>query len=254
MRSEFALDIFIISEAETPPEIESQSSPPQEFNEEEEELLPEIQLDLPTPTHTKVKTAVYLTSCVQHQKCPPPIYPEFAVIGRSNVGKSSLINMITNCRKLAHVSKEPGKTRCINHFLINDTWYLVDLPGYGFARVNKAQRDQFEQFTKDYFTGRKNLCMVFLLIDSTISPQKVDLDYARWLSDNKVPFCLVFTKTDRRKKGMSNKLTNMVEFKRELLKDFEFLPPSIATSSENGTGKGQLLHLIGGLRIAASGK
>lgn len=217
----------------------------------DEELFPVLQLQLPAPTHTKVRTSVYLRSTVKHEDCPPPIHPEFAVIGRSNVGKSSLINMLTNSKKLAHVSKEPGKTRCINHFLINDSWYFVDLPGYGYARVDQAQREVFEAFTRDYFKERSNLTMVLLLIDSTIKPQKVDLDYAAWLTNNEVPFCLVFTKTDKRRKGQLSKTSNMTEFKRELLKSFEYLPPSIATSSEDGTGKAALLHFIASLRVAS---
>lgn len=217
--------------------------------EEEEEAFPVIQLQLPTPTHTKVKTAVYLKSAVTHEECPPPRYPEFAVIGRSNVGKSSLINMLTNSKNLARVSKEPGKTRCINHFLINDSWYLVDLPGYGYARVGGEQREEFQSFTRAYFKGRSNLVMVFLLVDSTVKPQKPDLDYACWLADNSIPFSLVFTKTDKRRKGI-DRAGNMTEFKKELLKTFEFLPPFISTSSEDGSGKNALLHLIGGLRVA----
>ncbi|KAG1676374.1 hypothetical protein FOA52_001169 [Chlamydomonas sp. UWO 241] len=222
--------------------------------DDDQELFPTLMMELPPATHTKVTSCKYLTSCVEHTACPPPRFPEFAVIGRSNVGKSSLINMITNSKRLAHVSKEPGKTRCINHFLINDMWYLVDLPGYGFARVGQEQRSTFDTFTKDYFTSRKNLVMVFQLVDSTVPPQKVDLEYSSWLTDNGVPFAIVFTKTDKRKKGisrsMSAKESNMVSFKRELLKDFEYLPPSIATSAENGSGKREMLHFIGGLRAA----
>jgi GTP-binding protein len=221
----------------------------EEEEKEEEEAFPVIQLQLPTPTHTRVKTAVYLKSVVSHEDCPSPRYPEFAVIGRSNVGKSSLINMMTNSKNLARVSKEPGKTRCINHFLINDSWYLVDLPGYGYAKVGEVQRGEFESFTKAYFKGRSNLVMVFLLVDSTVRPQKVDLDYACWLTDHAVPFSLVFTKTDKKRKGV-DRAGNMTEFKKELLKTFEFLPPFIATSSEDGSGKNALLHLIGGLRVA----
>lgn len=219
--------------------------------DESEDLFPVLQLQLPPPTHTKVRTSVYLRSCVKHEDCPPPIHPEFAVIGRSNVGKSSLINMLTNSKKLAHVSKEPGKTRCINHFLINDSWYFVDLPGYGYARVEQSQRQVFETFTRDYFMERSNLTMVLLLIDSTIKPQRVDLDYATWLTNNEVPFCIVFTKTDKRRKGQLSKISNMTEFKRELLKSFDYLPPSIATSSEDGTGKVALLHFIASLRVAS---
>ncbi|KXZ52762.1 hypothetical protein GPECTOR_8g152 [Gonium pectorale] len=223
-----------------------------EEGEGEEDLFPEIQLNLPNPTKVKVKTAEYLQSCVSVSECPVPRYPEFAVIGRSNVGKSSLINMITGRKDLALVSKEPGKTKCINHFIINDSWYLVDLPGYGFAKIGFQGRQQFETFTRDYFKQRLNLAMVLMLVDASIPPQRIDLEYANWLTDNEVPFALVFTKADKRRKGLSSSVrdSHVIAFKRALLRDLAFLPPSILTSSAKGLGRGELLNFIGGLRVA----
>lgn len=148
--------------------------------------LPEVQLTLPPPENVRVKTSRYLSSSVKHSDCPPPLYAEFAIIGRSNVGKSSLINMLTGNPSLAKVSKSPGKTRCINHFIINSSWYLVDLPGYGYARVGKGLRAGFDSFTKEYFKQRPSLGMVLLLVDSTIPPQDIDLEYARWLAEKQV--------------------------------------------------------------------
>ncbi|KAG2439301.1 hypothetical protein HXX76_004660 [Chlamydomonas incerta] len=220
--------------------------------EGEEELFPEIQLNLPPPTKVKVKAAEYMQSCVTVADCPPPRYPEFAVIGRSNVGKSSLINMITGRKDLALVSKEPGKTKCINHFIINENWYLVDLPGYGFAKVGFQGRQQFETFTKEYFNTRPNLAMVLLLVDASIKPQRIDLEYANWLTDNEVPFAIVFTKADKRRKGLTAAVrdSHVTAFKRALLRDLAYLPPSLLTSAARGLGRGELLSFIAGLRVA----
>ncbi|GFR43936.1 hypothetical protein Agub_g5074, partial [Astrephomene gubernaculifera] len=220
--------------------------------EDGEEVFPEIRLNLPTPNKVKVKNAEYLKSCVTVSDCPPPRFPEFAVIGRSNVGKSSLINMLTGRKELALVSKEPGKTRCINHFLINDSWYLVDLPGYGFAKVGLQGRQQFDSFTREYFTRRPNLAMVLLLVDASVPPQRIDLQYANWLTDNEVPFALVFTKADKRRKGLNAAVrdSHVTAFKRQLLQDLAFLPPSLLTSSAKGLGRGELLNFIAALRVA----
>ncbi|GIL70844.1 hypothetical protein Vretimale_3922 [Volvox reticuliferus] len=218
----------------------------------EEDAFPEMQFELPNPTNVKVKIAEYLQSCVKVLDCPAPRFPEFAVIGRSNVGKSSLINMLTGRKDLALVSKQPGKTKCINHFLINGSWYFVDLPGYGYAKVGAQGRQQFDAFTREYFMMRPNLAMVFLLVDASIPPQKVDLEYANWLTDNEVPFTLVFTKADKRRKGVpsSARDSHVTAFKRSLLEDLAFLPPSILTSSAKGLGRGELLNFIAGLRVA----
>eukprot|EP00798_Chlamydomonas_sp_ICE-L_P010992 gene10992-18987_t len=206
-------------------------------NDEDDDYFPEIVLDLPTPTHTRVKTAIYLKSCVLYTDCPPPRLPEFAVIGRSNVGKSSLINSLTSSKRLAHVSKEPGKTRCINHFLINNSWYLVDLPGYGYARTGFTQRAQFEQFTLDYFLNRPSLAMVFLLIDGSIPPQTIDLEYAAWLADHGVPFSIIFTKVDKKKKKKAGAPDNITAFKRALLSGAQGQGPTFRDTIGDGEGE-----------------
>ncbi|EFJ45466.1 hypothetical protein VOLCADRAFT_82197 [Volvox carteri f. nagariensis] len=220
--------------------------------DDDEVAFPEIQFNLPNPTNVKVKTAEYLQSCVTVSDCPTPRFPEFAVIGRSNVGKSSLINMLTGRKDLALVSKQPGKTKCINHFLINGSWYFVDLPGYGFAKVGVQGRQQFDTFTREYFKTRPNLAMVFLLVDASIPPQKIDLEYANWLTDNEVPFTLVFTKVDKRRKGVSSSAcdSHVTAFKRALLQDLAFLPPSVLTSCAKGLGRGEMLNFIARLRVA----
>ncbi|HIP35249.1 MAG TPA: YihA family ribosome biogenesis GTP-binding protein, partial [Crocinitomix sp.] len=145
----------------------------------------------------KINTAEFVISNTDIKKCPDPILPEYAFIGRSNVGKSSLINMLTNHKKLAKISSKPGKTQLINHFLINKNWYLVDLPGYGYAKVPKSQRNKFQKMINDYILFRKNLMNVFVLIDSRISAQKIDLEFMEWLGLSGIPFSIVFTKADK---------------------------------------------------------
>uniref|UniRef100_A0A7S3VSQ8 EngB-type G domain-containing protein n=1 Tax=Dunaliella tertiolecta TaxID=3047 RepID=A0A7S3VSQ8_DUNTE len=222
-------------------------------------LLPEIFANvhadgsLPQATYTRIRKAEYVSSCVDHKACPvPPQHAEFAVIGRSNVGKSSLINMLTGSRRLAKVSKEPGKTQCINHFLINDSWYLVDLPGFGYAKRNSLTRSLFDKFTRSYFLERPSLAMVYLLVDCSISPQKMDLQYADWLFKNKVPLAIVFTKADKRRKKGGKHEDNVQAFKHALLHDraFPALPPCVVTSAEKGYGRTPLLHLTASLRQA----
>ena len=203
---------------------------------------------LPPPTNTKVKTAAYISSAVDLKGCPKPVHPEFAIIGRSNVGKSSLINMLTNTKNLALVSKQPGKTKCINHFLINNNWYLVDLPWYWYAKVAKDMRLTWNNFTKRYFVERETLVNVMLLVDASIKPTAIDIECANWLGDAQVPFIIVFTKVDKSKKGIASPVENMEAFKRILLEDWDYLPPCIATSSRQGKGKGQLLALLAQLR------
>ncbi|KAL6758713.1 P-loop containing nucleoside triphosphate hydrolase protein [Haematococcus lacustris] len=231
-----------------------------ESNESHADAFPADQLDLAPASNTRIKTAEYLSSCVDYRQCPRPKHPEFAVIGRSNVGKSSLINMLTNNKNLAHVSKEPGKTRCINHFLINDSWYLVDLPGYGYARTGFSTRGMFDKFTKDYFLKRPNLVMVYLLVDASIQPQAVDLEYAAWLRAMGVRFTLVFTKADKRKKGEPPLHVNVQAFQHCLLTQhasaFPKLPPCVVTSAVDKLGKTRLLHLTASLRdkCVASGR
>ncbi|CAL5220484.1 g2511 [Coccomyxa viridis] len=228
--------------------------------------------ELPKPTNVRVKKAAYVKSSVSLEQCPKPKLPEFAVIGRSNVGKSSLINMLTGQGALAKVSKTPGKTICINHFLINDSWYLVDLPGYGYAQRSKASRLEWSAFTKEYFLKRETLANVLLLVDSSIPVQEADVECASWLADAQVPFSLVFTKTDKRKKGIPGPQQNIEAFQAALLRDFESLPavfhtdseellkewdevPAVfITSSREGEGRQQLMHYIAQLRMLFTGE
>jgi GTP-binding protein len=184
----------------------------------------------------------FVKSSPDVRSCPPGKYPEYAFVGRSNVGKSSLINFLTGQRKLAKTSGRPGKTRLINHFLVDNTWYLVDLPGYGYARVSKEERDFFLPVIKDYLISRKNLSCLFVLIDCRHSPQKNDLDFLRWLGRNAIPFALCFTKTD---KISDNKRMQYFEnYKRTLLKEWEFIPPAFFTSTLDNTGRDEILALI----------
>eukprot|EP00878_Enallax_costatus_P022028 GHUV01023351.1.p1 GENE.GHUV01023351.1~~GHUV01023351.1.p1 ORF type:complete len:294 (+),score=55.14 GHUV01023351.1:39-884(+) len=205
--------------------------------------------ELPTAEHAKIKKSVYVSSSVDLRGCPAQDYPEFAVIGRSNVGKSSLINMLTQNNKLAKVSKEPGMTKTINHFLINDSWYLVDLPGYGFSKTAaKSTRESWLDFTKQYFLKRKALVAVLLLVDASIPPQRIDVDCANWLAESQVPFAVVFTKCDSRKKGGPTPAANMKVFKAELLQEYEALPDCFETSSTEGYGRAEVLNYLASLR------
>ncbi|KAI8477370.1 MAG: P-loop containing nucleoside triphosphate hydrolase protein [Monoraphidium minutum] len=216
----------------------------------EDDGFPTLRLDLPAPTNVRIRTAEFVKSSVEVGQCPKEGPPEFAIIGRSNVGKSSLINMLTGRKSLAQVSKEPGKTQCINHFIINGSWYLVDLPGYGYAKRSKDMRRVFDTFTKAYFRQRGTLAMVLLLVDASIPPQPVDLDYAAYLASAGVPFSLVFTKADKRKKGGPGCAANVAAFKRALLegRGLPLLPPSVVTSAAEGAGKGELLAFLASLR------
>lgn len=190
----------------------------------------------------EIKTARFIMSNSDVSKCPAADKPEYAFIGRSNVGKSSLINMITNQRKLAKTSSRPGKTQLINHFLINDEWYLVDLPGYGYAKVSKSERTRFQAYIIDYITKRENLYCLFVLIDARLEPQQIDLEFITWLGENNIPFSLVFTKAD--KLGKNKLASNIAYYKKELRKQWEELPPVIVTSSQTGMGKEELLDFI----------
>jgi len=176
------------------------------------------------------------------QRCPPPDLPEYAFIGRSNVGKSSLINMITDRKGLAKISGKPGKTRLINHFLMNETWYLVDLPGYGFAKLSKSVAEKWDKMIRDYLTRRKNLLSVFLLIDARLEMQNNDREFMEWLAVNEIPFLLLFTKTD--KLGVNQLSSNMASYKRTLLESWESLPPCILSSSVTKNGKEEILDYI----------
>jgi len=176
------------------------------------------------------------------QKCPNDNKPEFAFIGRSNVGKSSLINMLTNNKKLAKTSATPGKTLLINHFIINNEWYLVDLPGYGYAKRSKTERARLEQMIAGYILQRKQLVNVFVLIDIRHDPQLIDLEFIEWLGQSQVPFCLVFTKAD--KLSAQKARDNVERYKQKLLETWEELPPVFITSSEKKQGRDDVLGYI----------
>lgn len=190
----------------------------------------------------EIKTARFLMSNTDVRKCPPADRPEYAFIGRSNVGKSSLINMLVNNNKLAKTSQRPGKTQHINHYLINENWYLVDLPGYGYAKVSKATQTKLQTYIVDYIKKRENLYCLLVLIDSRHEPQLIDLEFITWLGENKVPFALVFTKGD--KLGKNKLATNVASYKNELIKTWEQLPPVLVSSSETGMGRDEILAFI----------
>ena len=189
-----------------------------------------------------IKTAQYLQSNINVDKLPKADKPEYAFIGRSNVGKSSLINMLTGNSKLAKVSSTPGKTITINHFIINNEWYLVDLPGYGFAKRSQKDREMWKKMLDSYIMGRPNLVTTFVLVDSRIEPQKIDLEFMANLGENGVPFVIVFTKAD--KLGSGQLAANIEAYKKRLLEDWEELPTMIVTSSEKKTGRDEVLDLI----------
>ncbi|HTE32860.1 MAG TPA: ribosome biogenesis GTP-binding protein YihA/YsxC [Chryseolinea sp.] len=191
----------------------------------------------------KITSSEFISSFADVAKCPEPTKPEFAFIGRSNVGKSSLINMLTNSKKLAKTSVTPGKTQTINHFLINDAWYLVDLPGYGFASVSKSTREGFGKMIEGYVRKRENLSCLFILLDARLSPQKIDLAFIQWAGSNEVPVALVFTKTDKLKAQELQK--NMTFYEKTLLAIWEQLPPIFLTSVTKKLGKTELLDFIG---------
>jgi GTP-binding protein len=190
----------------------------------------------------KIKTAEFICSNTDYKKCPAEDMPEYAFIGRSNVGKSSLINMLTDHKKLAKISVKPGKTQLINHFLINQTWYLVDLPGYGWAKVSKSMRGKWDEMIKAYFIHRANLQCVFVLIDVRLDPQPIDINFINWLGQKNIPIAVVFTKTD---KITPNKVQKSVQkFENELLKYWEDLPDCFLTSSVKKVGKDEILGFI----------
>lgn len=189
-----------------------------------------------------IKSAEFKSSSSVVAKCPPPIFPEYAFIGRSNVGKSSLINMVCGKKNLARISNKPGKTKLINHFLINAKWYLVDLPGYGYAGVSKSEREIWNKWFADYFLKRENLMCTFVLLDSRLPPQKIDLEFMRWIGEQKIPFAMLFTKAD---KLSSNELMkNISVYKREMLQGWQELPHIIITSSVTKKGREELLWFI----------
>jgi len=189
-----------------------------------------------------IRNAVFSMSAPNLGGCPPAVYPEYAFVGRSNVGKSSLINMLTGTKNLARTSSDPGKTRLINYFLIDSSWYLVDLPGYGYARISMNKRKGWDAMVREYLESRDALFYTFLLVDARLEPQAKDLQFIDWLGAKGLPFCLVFTKTDKLSK---NKLPFTIgAFQDELKKKWEELPPIFITSSQTGAGKMELLSFI----------
>lgn len=200
----------------------------------------------------KIKTAEFIISNTDVKKCPTPEMPEYAFIGRSNVGKSSLINMLVNNKKLAKTSATPGKTQLINHFLINKDWYMVDLPGYGFAKASKKNRKVWSGFIKEYMLTRQNLANVFVLLDSRHKPQKVDMDFMQELGLKAIPFAMIFTKIDKISSSELNK--NIKHYKQEMLKTWEELPKIFYTSATSKLGKEELLGYINEINKLLSGK
>lgn len=189
-----------------------------------------------------IKSAEFVKSSEKWQNCPEPNMPEYAFIGRSNVGKSSLINAILNRKDLAKTSQTPGKTQLINHFLINENWYLTDLPGYGYAKVSKTLRKDFEKLITNYILNRKNLVNLFVLVDIRHNPQKIDLEFMEWCGENGVPFSIVFTKADKLKPNATAE--NVHIYKEELLKSWEELPDLYITSAEKKEGTAEILNFI----------
>lgn len=192
-----------------------------------------------------ITKAIYLQSVVDWRKCPDGKFPEYAFIGRSNVGKSSLINMLTRHNGLAKTSAKPGKTQTINHFLINDNWYLVDLPGYGYASISKTMREKWTSMIDRYLALRPNLQLVFVLIDSRLDPQKNDLEFIDRLGENGIPFAIIFTKTDKVSKLKVSQ--NVAKFKEKMLETWEELPTVFLSSAEKGDGRDEILDYIEGI-------
>ena len=190
----------------------------------------------------EITSAEFVISNTDVKKCPAGIFPEYAFIGRSNVGKSSLINMLTSRKGLAMTSFTPGKTMLINHFLINKNWYLVDLPGYGYARRGQKGKDQIRTIIEDYILEREQMTNLFVLIDSRLEPQKIDLEFMEWLGENGIPFSIIFTKADKLKGGRLK--MNINAYLRELGKQWEELPPHFVSSSEDRTGRIDILNYI----------
>lgn len=189
-----------------------------------------------------IKNAVFVQSVADWRKCPATKLPEYAFIGRSNVGKSSLINMLVNNKKLAKTSSKPGKTQTINHFLINKDWFLVDLPGYGYATISKSMREKWQKMISDYLIRRENLQLVFVLVDARLEPQKIDLEFIDNLGISQVPFAIIFTKTD--KLSASATQSHVQRFKNKMLETWEELPTMLLSSAETGRGKEDILTFI----------
>lgn len=200
----------------------------------------------------KIKSANFVISNTDYKLGPADGKPEYAFIGRSNVGKSSLINMLTDKKKLAKTSGRPGKTQLINHFIINDEWYIVDLPGYGYAKASKTSRAKWEKFIVEYLTSQKNLVTIFVLLDSRLEPQKIDLEFMNWCGEKELPFSMVFTKMDKLSSTQLQK--NLAKYKKEMLKYWAELPPVFITSSDSKFGQEKMLNYIGELNNAILSK
>jgi GTP-binding protein len=192
-----------------------------------------------------IKSADFVVSNTQISRLPPPVKPEYAFIGRSNVGKSSLINMLVNKKGLAKTSQTPGKTQLINHFLINENWYLVDLPGYGYAKISKSKKEDWDKFIRNYLNKRESLQCVMVLIDSRLEPQKIDLEFCNMLGEKGLPFALIFTKADKQSPVKTDQ--NVAKFRKALLASFEEVPDIFITSSESALGKDEVLNFIDGI-------
>ncbi len=190
----------------------------------------------------KIVKADFLQSNIKIDTLPSPDKPEYAFIGRSNVGKSSLINMLCQRKQLAKTSSTPGKTITINHFIINESWYLVDLPGYGFAKRSQKDREAWKIMLSDYLTHRQNLVCTFVLVDSRLEPQKIDLEFMAFLGENEIPFAIIFTKADKLKAGRLAE--NISFYKNQLLEQWEELPPVFISSSETAQGRDEILDAI----------
>ena len=190
----------------------------------------------------EITSAEFVISNTDYRKCPDTNFPEYAFIGRSNVGKSSLINMLTGHKGLAMTSARPGKTLLINHFLINKSWYLVDLPGYGYAKRDRKSQEQIKQIIESYILRREQMTCLFLLVDSRLEPQRIDQTFIEWLGENRVPFAIVFTKAD--KLGSGKLKLNIQAYLEKLQEQWEELPPYFITSSEDRTGRNELLNYI----------
>lgn len=198
-----------------------------------------------------IKSAEFVISNTDVRKCPAGTLPEYAFIGRSNVGKSSLINMLTDHKGLAMTSQKPGKTQLINHFLINRAWHLVDLPGYGYARLGQSNREKLKSIIEDYILERQQLTNLFILLDCRHEPQKIDLEFIDWAGENGVPFALVFTKADKLSKGKL--AANIEAYKAKLQESWEELPPIFVTSSEKKEGRAELLDYINQINQSLKG-
>ncbi|MUP46714.1 YihA family ribosome biogenesis GTP-binding protein [Gramella sp. BOM4] len=193
----------------------------------------------------KIKSAEFVISNSKVELCPKSSLPEYAFIGRSNVGKSSLINMLTGRKSLAKTSAKPGKTQLINHFLINKNWHLVDLPGYGYAKVSKSTKRVFQKFITAYFEKREQMVCAFVLIDSRHKPQAIDMEFMQWLGEHAIPFCIIFTKADKLKPKELEK--NLANYKAEMLETWEEMPVYFVTSATSGLGREDILDYIDGL-------